>query len=134
MLPSEKSEQLERSFGIRHPEKALNGALRRHDGSEVTPFQQARARDKLLWLSRERDVSLVDAAIVMLMGGARIEAIAAAVFTPPNRPGKIEEARVHTSRWVRARLAQMREQRRGWAHRERLIELSHESLNLWHHV
>jgi hypothetical protein len=76
---SDKSAQLERDFGIQHPLKALRAGLRKRDDREVTPLQvtcMRREFAELEGLGLDED----DAILVVLMGGGRIEVIAAMMF------------------------------------------------------
>jgi predicted nucleic acid-binding protein len=78
VLASEKADQLERDLGVRHPMKALYAGLRARDNyHEVTPFHSAVGRKRIAELEAS-GLEREDALIVLLMRGARIEAIARA--------------------------------------------------------
>jgi hypothetical protein len=74
----DKADQLERWFGVRHPLAALYTGLRRKDDRDIEPYLVQVARDRLTELSA-RGFGPVDAAIVLLMRGARREVLCRAV-------------------------------------------------------
>lgn len=81
-----KAEQLQRDFGIPHPMRQLRASLRRRDDREVTPFQGWHARKRIAEITARPGVgSLMEACIIMLMRGARVENLAVAMGYTVNR-------------------------------------------------
>lgn len=80
---SDKAAQLERDFGIPHPERRLHVALRTRDCPDrepyhpVTPFHTGVGKIRIAGLEA-RGFEVEDAYIILLMRGARIETLASA--------------------------------------------------------
>jgi len=74
----EKSAQIERDFKIPNPLSRMSAALHRASDAEVTPFTVRVGRERLAALE-SRGFREGDNAIILLMRGARREAVAAAM-------------------------------------------------------
>lgn len=79
-----KAEQLQRDFGVPHPLRQLRAGLRRRDDREVTPFQGWHARKRIVELAQGGHDEL-DACVILLMRGARIENLAVGMGYRVNR-------------------------------------------------
>jgi hypothetical protein len=79
MTIDDKAMQIERDYGVPHPTKRLFRALKARDDSEVTPFERSVTWDRYSELQAASwKPEVEDGIIVLLMRGARIEAVAAA--------------------------------------------------------
>lgn len=69
------AEQIERDFGIPHPRRMLFARLKAEDSREVTPFTESVGADRITEIVA-RGFTEEDAYVVLLMRGARREAVA----------------------------------------------------------
>lgn len=115
----EKAAQLERDFGIPHPERRLQTALRTRDCPDrepyhpVTPFHTGVGKDRIAELEG-KGFEAEDAFIILLMRGARIEALASAA-----------------DELVEELAAQVRTRLHSYSDLDELIAEAQRSVNMW---